>query len=201
MRETSKCYEWRVANGEFDKYLHGHGIDIGAGNDVLRLPASAGGSVRPWDVQDGDAQTMIGVADSSYDFVYSSHCLEHMRDIHESLRNWVRILKPGGFLYVVVPDYLYYEKGCWPSMFNSDHKHSFSMEVSRDQVRRANHWHLRSDLVPLIESLGATVVRTYLQLQHLDWNQTMRLDHTMTDGVTHLVVVAEKRLRAAEVKS
>ena len=29
MNETSKCHNFRKARGDFDKYLHGHGIDIG----------------------------------------------------------------------------------------------------------------------------------------------------------------------------
>ena len=101
MNETSKSQPFRQQRGDFQKYLRGSGIDIGAGPDPLLIPD---GRVRAWDLADGDAQLMAGVADATYDFVYSSHCLEHMRDVEESLRNWVRILKPGGFLYVVVPD-------------------------------------------------------------------------------------------------
>src|SRR5437867_5758022 len=85
MRETSKCEEMRRNRGDFDNYLKGEGIDIGAGEDVLKIP---NGMVRPWDVPDGDAQLMAGVPDNSYDFVYSSHCLEHMRDVTQALTNW-----------------------------------------------------------------------------------------------------------------
>lgn len=196
MKETSKCFDFRVRTGEFDQYLRGHGVDIGAGNDPLRLPESVPGSVRAWDVDDGDAQQMAGVADAEFDFVYSSHCLEHMRDVPEALGNWVRILKPGGFLYTVVPDYLFYEKGCWPSMFNPDHKQSFSDRIQRPWVRRHNHWHIEQDLRPLLASLNAEIVKSYLQLENLDWNRLMRVDHTLGAGVTQLVVVCRKRVPA-----
>ncbi len=84
-------------------------------------------SVRTWDLEDGDAQLMAGVADASFDFVHSSHCLEHMRDPVEALRHWVRILKPGGHLVVTVPDEDLYEHGFWPSRFNGDHKWTFTI--------------------------------------------------------------------------
>src|SRR5262245_49806129 len=112
MNETSKSQPHREARGDFDKYLKGNGIDIGAGHDVLVVKE---GTVRAWDVPDGDAQLMAGVADESFDFVYSSHCLEHLDSVPEALKNWVRILKPGGHLYFIVPDYILYEKMCWPS--------------------------------------------------------------------------------------
>src|SRR5262249_16183994 len=92
MRETSNSYHLRKARGDFDNYLKGSGIDIGSGPDPLKVES---GSVRPWDVPDGDAQLMPGVPDGQLDFAYSSHCLEHMRDVPESLKNWTRILKPG----------------------------------------------------------------------------------------------------------
>ena len=70
---------------------------------------------------------MGGTEDNSFDFVYSSHCLEDMEDVETALKNWVRILKPGGFLYVVVPDFGLYEKYCFPSRFNASHKSTFSI--------------------------------------------------------------------------
>jgi SAM-dependent methyltransferase len=68
-----------------------------------------------------------GVASASFDFVHSSHCLEHMRNPEEALTNWLRVLKPGGYLIVTVPDEDLYELGTWPSCFNADHKWTFTI--------------------------------------------------------------------------
>jgi SAM-dependent methyltransferase len=179
----------RKARGDFDNFLKGNGIDIGCGPDPLRLEQ---GSVRPWDLPDGDAQLMTGVADGQLDFVYSSHCLEHMRDVPESLRNWARIVKPGGFLYVVIPDYILYEKMCWPSMFNSDHKQSFSFLVSRRQVQRPNHWHLNEDLVPLYGQLGLEMVRVTVEDNHFNYNAGI-FDQTAHTALSQLCIVAKKK--------
>lgn len=107
------------------RFLVGDGIDIGAGDDCLwnyrdAFPNMT--SCKGWDLEDGDAQFMKGVPDNHYDFVHSSHCLEHLWDPNESLKNWIRILKPGGHLVILVPDEDTYEQGVWPSNFNGDHK-------------------------------------------------------------------------------
>ena len=111
-------------------YFVGYGIDIGGGSDSLknqitRFPRIK--SVRNWDINDGDAQDLQGVDDETFDFVYSSHCLEHLRDPAVALKNWLRVLKPGGYLVVTVPDEDMYEQGVWPSPYNADHKWSFTV--------------------------------------------------------------------------
>ena len=123
--ETSKCYEKRIKDKVFDKFLHGNGIDIGCGTDILKLPPGTG-KVRGWDKHDGDAALMQGIADNTFDFVYSSHCLEHLNKPEESLKKWIAICKPGGYIYVVVPDWELYEKKVFPSMFGVGHQWTFS---------------------------------------------------------------------------
>src|SRR5947208_7058749 len=122
MKELSKSIHRRLRDPNFmRRYFVGNGIDIGGKPDPLFLynelfPLM--GEVRVWDLEDGDAQFMSSLADESVDFVNSSHCLEHLRDPGEGLRNWVRILKPGGFAVVLVPDEDFYEQGVFPSSNN-----------------------------------------------------------------------------------
>jgi predicted SAM-dependent methyltransferase len=128
--ETSKSAKRRQSDPLFrDKVFVGDGIDIGSGNDgfsthAYRFPRVA--SVRDWDMPDGDAQEMPGVEPCTYDFLHSSHSLEHMRDADQALARWIEIVKPGGYLAVTVPDWVLYEKCMWPSRFNPDHKASFT---------------------------------------------------------------------------
>lgn len=96
MKETLKNYEDRILNGDFENYLHGNGIDIGGGDDPLKLPPDIEGKCRLWDFKDGDAQYLHKIPDETYDFVYSSHCLEHMRNLKIAFTNWLRICKMGG---------------------------------------------------------------------------------------------------------
>lgn len=129
--ETSKAYERRLKAGYFEDYLVGVGIDIGCGTDKLYSPQRrldyTETVVDGWDIEQGDAQYMASIPDNWYDFVYSSHCLEHMKNPIEALRNWVRICKPGGYIFVTIPDEDLYEQGVWPSRFNGDHKTTWTI--------------------------------------------------------------------------
>lgn len=121
--ETAKSHQRRQREGFFDKYCQGSGLDIGYGGDPVVS------NVRGWDFEHGDAQFIRGLDDESFDFVYSSHLLEHLPDTELSLTNWWRVLKPGGYLILYLPHRdLYEKKMSLPSRFNDDHMHFFLPE-------------------------------------------------------------------------
>lgn len=127
MYEASKAMKRRIAKGEI-KYFKGNGLDIGCGPDIISKHKASIPEmqiVRGWDLADGDAQYLASVADGSYDFVHSSHCLEHMVNPTVALKNWVRVVKSGGYIVVTIPDEEMYEHNQWPSKYNNDHKWSF----------------------------------------------------------------------------
>jgi SAM-dependent methyltransferase len=51
-----------------------------------------------------DAVSISKVSDNAYDFVFSSHCLEHIANPMKAVQEWLRILKPEGHLIIVVPE-------------------------------------------------------------------------------------------------
>jgi hypothetical protein len=77
---TSKSILRRLSDSRFaTRYFRGTGIDIGSGADSLLLYSELFPlirAMRTWDTEDGDAQILTGVADASFDFVYSSHYRE-----------------------------------------------------------------------------------------------------------------------------
>jgi SAM-dependent methyltransferase len=125
----------RVHDARFaTRYFRGDGIDVGGGIDSIALYQELFPNISTcfvYDQQHGDAQFLANVRDASFDFLYSSHCLEHLRDPVVALGNWLRVVKPGGHLVVQVPDEDLYEQGHWPSRFNGDHKLSFTMAKTR----------------------------------------------------------------------
>ena len=131
MWEQSKAAKRRFAIGAFhNRYFVGHGIDVGGKPDPLGQYAGIFplmSSCRTWDLEDGDALLMSGVENDHYDFLHASHSLEHMVDVSAALENWIRIVKPGGFLIITVPEEDLYELGNWPSRFNPDHKWTFTI--------------------------------------------------------------------------
>jgi SAM-dependent methyltransferase len=125
MNETTKARPRRVAEGFYDRFLRGKGLDIGCGLDKV-VPEAVG-----YDIENGDAQQLADIENETFDYVYSSHCLEHMRDPLVALLNWWRVVKPGGHLIVAVPDEDLYEQGIVPSCFNPDHKVTFTISKER----------------------------------------------------------------------
>jgi SAM-dependent methyltransferase len=45
----------------------------------------------------------LPVADESQDFVISSHVIEHFFDPIKALLEWVRVVRPGGYIFVIAP--------------------------------------------------------------------------------------------------
>jgi predicted SAM-dependent methyltransferase len=109
------------------RYLRGDGIEIGALHNPLEVPRSA--HVRYVDhltvnelrehypeladeplvdvdvVDDGERLATIG--DTTQDFVIANHFLEHCEEPLGALGNMIRVLRPGGVLYLAVPDKRY----------------------------------------------------------------------------------------------
>lgn len=126
--ETKKMNQIRLKNN-YNAFFYGDGVDIGCGRDILDKNIFTNiSSVIPYDRPNGDANYCQNLADNSFDFVYSSHCLEHMQDPYIALKNWIRICKINGYIIVAVPHEVYYEKLIWPSRYNPEHTHSFRTE-------------------------------------------------------------------------
>ena len=50
-----------------------------------------------------DGSAMTPIADGAYDFVLSSHNLEHFANPVKAIKEWQRVLRPGGALILVLP--------------------------------------------------------------------------------------------------
>jgi len=196
MHELSKSVQRRQHDANFlTRYFVGDGIDIGAGPDPLGqyvelFPLLS--SVRAWDLHDGDAELMASCTDEQFDFVHSSHCLEHMRNPAIALINWFRIVKPGGHLVVVVPDEDMYEQGVFPSSYNPDHKATFT-------IFKGLSWSGRSfNLIELLKELGPYADIIKLEQLTVSYRYGLpRMDQTMTPiGECAIEFIIRKRPQA-----
>ena len=52
-----------------------------------------------------EATDLRDIANHTYDFVLSSHSLEHIADPILALEEWIRVVKPRGAIVVILPDY------------------------------------------------------------------------------------------------
>lgn len=121
MRETSKSKKRWPKNGLEYQVLRGNGLDIGPADDPVFQ------NVRQFDQKEGDANFITKYIDDQFDYVYASHCLEHMYNPKQAILEWWKLVKPGGHLFFVVPDEDLYEQGVFPSRFNPDHKATFTI--------------------------------------------------------------------------
>lgn len=51
-------------------------------------------------VASGDA---LPLKDNTVDFVISSHVIEHFYDPIKTIQEWLRVVRPGGYVYMIVP--------------------------------------------------------------------------------------------------
>ena len=123
--ELAKSYERKLQDGFFQRWLAGPNIlDIGYKGSFYEsapvLPHAVGVDL---DTPGYDGLT-LPFATESQDGVFACHCLEHMPDLTATLREWIRVLRVGGHLVVIVPhQHLYEKRTAPPSAWNADHKH------------------------------------------------------------------------------
>ena len=106
------------------RYLRGAGLEIGALHSPLPLPAGA--HVRYVDRMDriglrehypelddhklvevdviDDGERLSSQPDASADFIIANHFIEHTEDPLGTIESHLRVLRPGGILYMAVPD-------------------------------------------------------------------------------------------------
>lgn len=112
--ETSRCRK------SLSKYCIGDGVDIGYGGDPI-LPTSICMDLpKPYaKYRDypqhlhGDAKNLYWFRDNTLDYVYSSHVLEDFEDTAGIIKEWIRVLKPGGRLVLYLPDEKTYRIFCY----------------------------------------------------------------------------------------
>jgi predicted SAM-dependent methyltransferase len=141
MSETAKIRD-RVL-----KYCEGYGVDLGCGDDKIKSEAiGVDTKFDGWNLNE-----KLYFFNSVFDYVYSSHCLEHLIDYKRALTDWVRILKPGGHIILYLPHADYYKYKILPNgdiEFNPEHLHEFRP----------------ADIVPILESLGITIIENDLDV-------------------------------------
>jgi SAM-dependent methyltransferase len=95
------------------QFCRGRGVDVGAGAWPLE-------GAEPIDLRAGGDAMRLGR--TGLDYVFSSHCLEHLPDPIGALEHWRDCLRPGGVLFLYLP---HPAMGYWLPQHCRKHLHSW----------------------------------------------------------------------------
>ena len=104
----------------------GFGYDIGCMKKEWSFPGSY-----PIDLSFYDAWDSNKLPSTPPEYIFSSHCLEHVDDWVETMDYWYSRLVDGGVLFLYLPDY---SQKYWRPWNNRKHKHAFMPEIIKDYM-------------------------------------------------------------------
>jgi predicted SAM-dependent methyltransferase len=108
----------------------GTGVDIGCNRLEWSFPGSL--PVDPI-INEYDA---LNFPYENLDYIFSSHCLEHLYDWVSVLDYWTSKLKVGGVLFLYLPDY---SQEYWKPWNNRKHLNIFSPTIIKDYLEDRNY--------------------------------------------------------------
>ena len=103
---------WQYIANIAKQFWYGVGLDVGGG----KWPLS--GAIPVDKASGADAYCLPG---GEYDYIFSSHCLEHLHDPIKVLLHWKSKIKKGGvlFLYLPHPDMEYWlPQNCYKHLYS-----------------------------------------------------------------------------------
>lgn len=108
------------------KVCMGNGYDIGCNRTEWSLPGSI-----PIDCTLGTEYDAYKLPPIQVDYIFSSHCLEHLPNWVDALDYWTSKLHSGGVLFLYLPDY---SQTYWRPYSNRKHIHAFRPEIIKDYL-------------------------------------------------------------------
>lgn len=104
-------------------FCKGQGYDIGFCKEEWKLPGARG-----VDEVLGDGYHAMNLPAGDVDYVFSSHCLEHVDDWVTTLEYWLSVIRPDGTLFLYLPDI---SQAYWRPWHNRKHRHVFTPDILR----------------------------------------------------------------------
>ena len=105
-------------------FCKGKGYDIGFSKEEWKLPGAIG---IDQNLQNGfDANSL---PDEKVDYIFSSHCLEHVDDWVGTLEYWLSHIRENGVLFLYLPDI---SQVYWRPWHNRKHRHCFTPQILKN---------------------------------------------------------------------
>ena len=106
-------------------FCKGIGYDIGFNNPEWKYPEAIG-----IDINDSSNDFHANnLPDNKVDYIYSSHCLEHLDNWVDTLEYWISKVKTNGVVFLYLPDF---SQHYWRPWNNRKHKHVFFPDIFKE---------------------------------------------------------------------
>ncbi len=102
-------------------FCKGTGYDIGYSREEWKFPGARG-----IDEVLNDGFHAMNLPGAGVDYIFSSHCLEHVDDWVATLEYWLKTIRPDGVLCLYLPDI---SQSYWRPWHNRKHRHVFTPEI------------------------------------------------------------------------
>lgn len=109
----------------------GIGYDIGCRKGSWAFPDSI-----PIDIIFDNGYHALNLPKKEVDYIFSSHCLEHIDNWVEAMDYWYEILRKGGILFLYLP---HYDQKYWRPWNNRKHRHIFTPQIIQDYMTHKNY--------------------------------------------------------------
>jgi len=86
----------------------------------------------PIDINFDDEWDAYNLPPENVDYIFSSHCLEHLSDWVNAMNYWYDKLNIGGTLFLYLP---HYSQKYWRPWNNRKHIHIFTPEIISDYMK------------------------------------------------------------------
>jgi len=106
------------------KLCKGIGYDIGYSKEEWKLPDAIG--IDKSESSEFDANNL---PEGKVDYIFSSHCLEHVENWVDTLDYWIARIKSGGVLFLYLPDY---SQTYWRPWNNKKHRNIMNPQYIKD---------------------------------------------------------------------
>jgi len=103
------------------------GVDIGCNRKEWSFPNSI-----PIDLQFNDGYSALNLPEIKINYIFSSHCLEHIPNWVEVMDYWYEKLENEGILFLYLP---HYSQEYWKPWNNRKHLHIFTPEIINDYMK------------------------------------------------------------------
>lgn len=114
------------------EWCKGEGYDIGCNREEWAFPGA-----ELIDITLNNGYDAYNLPDKQVDYIFSSHCLEHLNDWVGALDYWEYKLKEGGTLFLYLP---HSSQKYWHPCNNRKHISSFNEDIFNEYLSQSWQW-------------------------------------------------------------